>query len=64
MLSPCSWTLPAPCPTPFRVIAFEPVPHFHAFLEYSVHANHGLAALVDMRGNVVSHESGKTMNMV
>jgi hypothetical protein len=46
-----------------RVIAFEPVPHFHAFLEYSVHLN-GFAHLVDMRGNVISHETGKTMEMV
>ncbi|KAL6746244.1 hypothetical protein V8C86DRAFT_3149980 [Haematococcus lacustris] len=45
-----------------RVLAFEPVPHFHAFLEYSVHLN-GLAHLVDMRSNVVSHETGKTMEM-
>jgi len=46
-----------------RVIAFEPVPHFHAFLEYSVHIN-GFAHLVDMRSNVVSHEAGKDMEMV
>ena len=45
------------------MLAFEPVPHFYAFLEYSVHLN-GLASLVDMRKNVVSHESGKTMEMV
>lgn len=35
-----------------RVIAFEPVPHFHAFLEYSTHYN-GLAQLIDRRTNVV-----------
>mmetsp|Transcript_5720 Transcript_5720/g.12635 ORF Transcript_5720/g.12635 Transcript_5720/m.12635 type:complete len:565 (+) Transcript_5720:140-1834(+) len=46
-----------------RALAFEPVPHFHAFLEYSVHVN-GYAKLVDMRTNVVSHETGKTMKMV
>lgn len=34
------------------VLAFEPVPHFHAFLEFSTHLN-GLAGRVDMRGNVV-----------
>ena len=45
------------------MLAFEPVPHFYAFLEYSVHLN-GLVPLVDMRKNVVSHESGKTMEMV
>ncbi len=32
-------------PTRFRVLAFEPVPLFHAFLEYSVFLN-GLAHLV------------------
>eukprot|EP00798_Chlamydomonas_sp_ICE-L_P008195 gene8195-1457_t len=47
-----------------RVIAFEPVPHFHAFLEYSVHLN-GLRHLVDMRKNVISHEGGgKELQMV
>ena len=43
-------------------MAFEPVPHFYAFLEYNVHVN-GLAALVDMRSNVISHESGKKMEV-
>lgn len=46
-----------------RALAFEPVPHFHAFLEYNVHVN-GVAHLVDMRGNVVSHVSGSTLKMV
>ncbi len=46
-----------------RVIGFEPVPHFHAFYEYSVHVN-GLAKLVDMRGNVVSHVTDTTLMMV
>ncbi len=46
-----------------RVIAFEPVPTFHAFFEYSVHLN-GFASLVDIRGNVVSHMSGTTLKMV
>jgi hypothetical protein len=36
-------------PRPHRVLAFEPVPRFHAFLEFSVHLN-GLAHLVGGRG--------------
>ena len=58
--------LPPPLPlwpAPPRVLAFEPVPHFYAFLEYNVHLN-GLAPRVDMRKNVISHESGKTVEMV
>jgi len=46
-----------------RVIAFEPIPHFHAFFEYSVYIN-GFAGRVDRRRNVVSHEDGKIMTMV
>uniref|UniRef100_A0A7S0RP63 Methyltransferase FkbM domain-containing protein n=1 Tax=Chlamydomonas leiostraca TaxID=1034604 RepID=A0A7S0RP63_9CHLO len=46
-----------------RVLAFEPVPTFHAFLEFSVHLN-GLAQAVDMRSNVVSAQSGAVLEMV
>lgn len=35
-----------------RVIAFEPVPHFRAFLEYNVDVN-GLRHIVDVRPSVV-----------
>uniref|UniRef100_A0A7R9VX54 Methyltransferase FkbM domain-containing protein n=1 Tax=Chlamydomonas euryale TaxID=1486919 RepID=A0A7R9VX54_9CHLO len=46
-----------------RVIAYEPVPQFRAFLEYNVHLN-GLEHLVEVRKNVVSHEHGVDMTMV
>ncbi|KAG1672226.1 hypothetical protein FOA52_002927 [Chlamydomonas sp. UWO 241] len=46
-----------------RVVAFEPVPHFHAFFEYSVHAN-GLTGLIDIRQVLVSAEGSKNMTMV
>ncbi len=46
-----------------RVLAFEPVPHFRAFLEYNVHLNN-LHHLVDVRPNVVSHVNGQPMTMV
>ncbi|GFR50178.1 hypothetical protein Agub_g12345 [Astrephomene gubernaculifera] len=46
-----------------RVVAYEPVPLFHAFFEYSVHLN-DLTSLIDIRPLVVSHESGKTLKMV
>ena len=42
--------LPAPCS---RVLAFEPVPHFRAFLEYNVHINN-FQHLVEVKPNVVS----------
>lgn len=45
------------------MVAFEPVPHFRAFLEYSVHLN-GLGKLVDIRDNVVSSVSGVKTVMV
>eukprot|EP00955_Chlamydomonas_euryale_P103776 365522-Chlamydomonas_euryale.AAC.14 len=45
-----------------RAVAFEPVPHFFAFLEYSVHAN-GLAHRVDMRQTVVSAEPSRPVTM-
>ena len=47
---------------PCRVIGFEPVPHFYAFYEYNMHVN-SLLPLVDMRTNVISHESGKKMQV-
>jgi FkbM family methyltransferase len=40
-----------------RVIVFEPVPHFRAFLEYNVLRN-DLQHLVDIVGSVVSHMTG------
>ncbi|PNH06979.1 hypothetical protein TSOC_006593 [Tetrabaena socialis] len=46
-----------------KVIAYEPVPIFRAFFEFSVHLN-DLTSLIDVRAMVVSHETGKTMNMV
>ncbi|GFR45755.1 hypothetical protein Agub_g7170 [Astrephomene gubernaculifera] len=46
-----------------RVIAYEPVPLFRAFLELSVHLNH-LTHLVDIRPYVVSHLSGRRLRMV
>ncbi|KAG1673075.1 hypothetical protein FOA52_013144 [Chlamydomonas sp. UWO 241] len=46
-----------------RVLAFEPVPHFRAFLEYSVALN-GLGHLVDVRSEVVSHVSNETLTLV
>lgn len=46
------------------MVAFEPVPHFFAFFEYSVHVN-GLAQLIDMRKQVVSAEgSGEVIMTV
>ncbi|KAG2454619.1 hypothetical protein HYH02_000460 [Chlamydomonas schloesseri] len=46
-----------------KVIAFEPVPMFRSFFEYSVHLN-DLTSLIDVRARVVSHETGKKMKMV
>jgi len=46
-----------------RVMAFEPVPHFRAFLEYTVALN-GFGDLVDVRHEVVSHETGKELRLV
>ncbi|GIL90927.1 hypothetical protein Vretimale_17060 [Volvox reticuliferus] len=46
-----------------RVIAYEPVPLFRAFFEFSVHLN-DLASLIDIRETVVSHESDTLMKMV
>lgn len=46
-----------------RVIAFEPVSHFRAFLEYNVHLNN-LSKLVDIRSNVVSGTSGVLTTMM
>lgn len=45
---------PPPAP-PTRVIAFEPVPHFRAFLEYNVHVNN-FGHLVEIRDVVVSNQ--------
>ena len=46
-----------------RVLAFEPVPHFRAFLEYNVHVNN-LQHLVEVRPNIVSAVAGEIMTMV
>ncbi|GAX85608.1 hypothetical protein CEUSTIGMA_g13023.t1 [Chlamydomonas eustigma] len=46
-----------------RVLAFEPVPHFRAFLEYNLHLNN-LQHLVDVRANVVTHVAGQMTKMV
>jgi len=46
-----------------RVIAFEPVPHFRAFLEFNVDIN-DLRHLVDVRSNAVSVTAGEEMKMV
>ncbi|GAX85604.1 hypothetical protein CEUSTIGMA_g13019.t1 [Chlamydomonas eustigma] len=46
-----------------RVIAFEPVPHFRAFLEYNLHLNN-LQHLVEVKPNVVSNVHMKPMKMV
>ncbi len=45
------------------VIGFEPVPHFHAFFEYSAHLNQ-FAHLIDIRRQVVSNASGVELEMV
>ena len=44
------------------MIGFEPVPHFYAFYEWNMHVN-GFMPLVDMRTNVISHESGKELEV-
>ena len=62
---------PFPCPpTPRpltlfrrRVITFEPVPHFRAFLEYSLHLNN-LQGRVTVLSSVVSHLAGQQLTMV
>lgn len=46
-----------------RVVTWEPVPHFRAFLEYNRQLNH-LEGLIDIRNNAVAEESGKIYNMV
>lgn len=46
-----------------RVVAFEPVPHFHAFFEYSAHLN-GFMPLIDMRSSVVANASGSDLELV
>ncbi|KAG2497657.1 hypothetical protein HYH03_004396 [Edaphochlamys debaryana] len=46
-----------------RVIAYEPVPLFHWFLEYNVHIN-DFATRIEIRSKIVSHEAGKALTMV
>ena len=46
-----------------RVLAFEPVPHFRAFLEYNVHVNN-LQHLVEVHSSIVSHSHNQPMTMV
>lgn len=46
-----------------RVVTWEPVPHFRAFLEYNSQLNH-LEGLIAIRDNAVAEVSGKVYNMV
>lgn len=46
-----------------RVLVFEPVPHFRAFLEYNVYLN-GVEHLVEFHTNVVSHVHNQPMTMM
>ena len=46
-----------------RVIVYEPVPHFRAFLEYNIALN-GLDHLVEVRHDIVSHVNDQPMTMV
>ena len=46
-----------------RVIVYEPVPHFRAFLEYNIALN-GLDHLVEVRHDIVSHVHNQPMTMV
>ena len=48
---------------PLRVVAFEPVPRFRAFLEYNLHLN-GFVSLVQVSANAVSHTADKDVEMV
>ncbi len=50
--------LPWPGPPPVRVVAFEPVRKFRAYLEWALHAN-GVAWLVDVVPHVGSHGGGR-----
>ena len=54
--------MPRP-PAPLRVVAFEPVPRFRAFLEYNLHLN-GLMPHVQVKANAVSHTANKDVEMV
>ncbi len=45
-----------------RVLAFEPVPHFFAFFEYSMHLN-GLASSITIRKNIVSNVRNSLVEM-
>ena len=45
-----------------RVIAWEPVPHFRAFLEYTVALNN-FTALVEVRSLVVADKSGESYTL-
>ena len=51
------------CLALLRVVAFEPVPRFRAFFDYTLHIN-GLLPLVDVRSNIVSHTANKDVEMV
>lgn len=46
----------------FRVVTWEPVPHFRAFLEYNRQLNH-LESLIDIRDGAVAEESGKVYSL-
>ncbi|KXZ44545.1 hypothetical protein GPECTOR_65g163 [Gonium pectorale] len=45
-----------------KVIAYEPVPVFRSFFEYSIFLN-DLSSLIEVRPSVVSHEAEKHMKM-
>ena len=45
-----------------RVISWEPVPHFRAFLEYNRQLNH-LEDLIDIRATAVAEVSGVIYNL-
>ena len=46
-----------------RVIAWEPVPHFRAFLEYALALNN-LTTLVEVRPWAVADKAGETYTLV
>lgn len=45
-----------------RVVAWEPVPHFRAFLEYALALNN-FTALVELRSSVVADRSGESYTL-
>ena len=51
------------CVISCRVIAWEPVPHFRAFLEYAIALNN-LTAVIEVRPFAVADKAGETYNLV